>query len=133
MVEHSSFPCIAIDPGMLPCWWEMVVRRDGVHLVVGGELDVASADLLDEALRLMEIFPLTSHVDLSDVTFADTAGLAPLAASVRRRARGALPPLDLTGAGPQVERVFELLRNAGGPARARRGTRGGEVTTAVPG
>jgi anti-anti-sigma regulatory factor len=87
----------------------MVDRRDGVHLLVGGELDRASADLLDEALRLLEIFPLTSHVDLSAVTFADNDGLGPLAASARRRARNALSPLDLAGASRRVQQTFDRL------------------------
>jgi ABC-type transporter Mla MlaB component len=97
----------------------MVVRADGVHLLVGGELYRASADLLDEALRLLEIFPLTSHVDLSGVTFADVAGLEPLAASARRRARNALPPLDLTGADRPVQRIFDLLHVFSTPAPNR--------------
>jgi hypothetical protein len=117
VLERSSSAVIATDPGMLPCWWRTVVRADGVHLLVGGELDMASADLLDEALRRLEIFPLTSHVDLSGVTSADVAGLEPLAASARRRARNTLPPLDLIGAGDPVHRIFELLNIAGTPAR----------------
>jgi anti-anti-sigma regulatory factor len=109
MHERSSSACIAIDPGMLPCWWRMVVRTDGVHLLVGGELDLASADLLDEALRQLEIFPLTSHIDLSALTFADTAGLEPLADSARRRDRNSLPPLDITGASRRVHQILDLL------------------------
>lgn len=112
MLERSSSAYIASDPGMLPSWWRMVDRRDGVHLLVGGELDVASADLLDEALRLLEIFPLTSHVDLSAVTFADSAGMAPLAASARRRARNELSPLHLAGASRPVKRLFDVLSMA---------------------
>ncbi|MCU1664352.1 MAG: hypothetical protein QOI36_5864 [Pseudonocardiales bacterium] len=127
MLERSSSALIATDPGMLPCWWRMVVRADGVHLLVGGELDLASADLLDEALRLLEIFPLTSHIDLSGVTFADAAGLEPLAASARRRARSALPPLDVTGADRPVRRIFDLLHVFGTPA-----PNGGARGTASP-
>ena len=109
MLEPSSSDYLASDPGVLPCWWHMVDRRDGVHLLVGGKLDGVSADLLDEALRLLEIFPLMSHVDLSAVTFADPDGLEPLAASARRRAQNALPPLDLAGASRRVQRTFNRL------------------------
>ncbi|NMH78938.1 STAS domain-containing protein [Pseudonocardia xinjiangensis] len=112
MIETSSSAYLASDPGMLPSWWRMVDRRDGVHLLVGGELDMSSADLLDEALRLLEIFPLTSHVDLSAVTYADSDGMEPLAASARRRARNELPPLHLAGASRPVKRLFDVLSGA---------------------
>jgi anti-anti-sigma factor len=59
--------------------------RDRVTLVLAGELDMASAPKLDQALRELEATdPLCIVVDLRDLAFMDSSGLALLRSAARR-------------------------------------------------
>jgi anti-anti-sigma factor len=80
-----------------------VVRLDG-------ELDIASADELDEALRSLtdttQAAPRQIIVDAEQLTFVDASGLGPLLAAVRRCPPGTV---RMRGARPSVLRVLTLL------------------------
>ena len=85
-------------------------RGDSTTVVTaGGELDLASASELTDALA--EHQPRARHwllVDLSEVTFLDCAGLSPFVAASQnwKRAGGRLV---ITAASPQAAHVLELL------------------------
>jgi anti-sigma B factor antagonist len=80
---------------------------------VTGELDMASAPQLEEALGRLVGLPRRPpldrvEVDLSGVPFADVVGLTPvLTARAVLHARGA--ELSVQGAEPQVVRLLRLL------------------------
>jgi anti-sigma B factor antagonist len=85
-----------------------VVERDGsLVLIVEGELDIATAPLLDEALlgaRGTDVEGIV--VDLDAVSFMDSTGLHVLINHAC--AAGGGPPIRLTKGSPQVQRLFEL-------------------------
>ena len=76
-------------------------RVDGAWLIASGELDIASATSLDDALRAsVKGRPL--FLDLREVSFCDSTGLALLL-----RARRSRQPLTIL-AGPAVARVADI-------------------------
>jgi anti-sigma B factor antagonist len=95
------------DPG-----FTVGTARDDGHVVVrlGGELDVAGAPRLDELLRTLDGEAIV--VDLSDLDFVDSSGLAVF---VRARNRGQQLRLRTPGRSVRLafavsglDQVFEL-------------------------
>ena len=73
-----------------------------------GELDLAHAYTFDEQLRTVEATrPSTVVIDLRELTFLDSCGLARLLAA-RRRARRLVHRLLLVRGSATVQRLFAL-------------------------
>ena len=88
-----------------------VEENSGVACVVAsGELDLATAEELEEALRRQERDePPMLVLDLREITFMDSTGLrAVIAADSRARDRGAR--LVIVRAPEEVDRVFRLTK-----------------------
>ncbi|MGH9087024.1 MAG: STAS domain-containing protein [Acidimicrobiales bacterium] len=82
------------------------VHGDDVHVVsVHGELDLANADRLRDAL--VEIAGSTVVVDLSDLAFCDSSGLAAIVGA-RNRIMASGNTFELRGAVGVVRRTLEL-------------------------
>ncbi len=84
-------------------------REEDVVLVValGGEFDLASAQLVDEELGRAQQSYSSVILDLRKVTFMDSTGLhAVLSAESRIREAGGA--LRVVPGGPQVQRLLEL-------------------------
>lgn len=78
------------------------------HLLLAGELDVATRPVLEAALLAsLRAEPASLVLDLRDLTFIDGRGAAVLAATARRMAAwgGAL---EVGAARPSIRRVFAL-------------------------
>ena len=85
------------------CRISVVTSDDGVTIQVRGEIDLATAPLLEAAFA--GVHGAAVEVDISEVTFCDAAGLR-----VLERAHGRLGPrLRITGAPPLVRRLAGLL------------------------
>jgi anti-anti-sigma factor len=84
-----------------------VIRPDGDHtvLTVGGEVDIVTVEAFHNALRDAQRSPKVV-VDMSDVTFMDSAGINALVAAYHRV--GPDCELRLVGLRPNVRRVFEI-------------------------
>jgi anti-sigma B factor antagonist len=83
-------------------------RRGVVCVALSGELDMSSAYCLDAELRRLEqTQPEMLIVDLRDLTFMDTSGLARLLAA-HRRARNGGWRLGLIRGPEAVERMLRL-------------------------
>ena len=80
------------------------------RLVVGGELDLASAEELESQLKQLEASePELLVLDLRELEFMDSTGLRTvIAADARARERGAR--LVVVRAPEEVDRVFRLTR-----------------------
>jgi anti-anti-sigma factor len=89
---------------------EIVGRDDGLHVLVEGELDVATAPLLGDALRQAEAAdPARLVVDLTGVTFIDSTGLrALLEAHAREQDHPGPDRLRITGGSEQARKLFRL-------------------------
>lgn len=74
---------------------------------LGGELDMASAETLDGALR--PVVDTQGHIvlDLADLTFIDSSGIRALV-DLSRQMNGAAP-LVLTKVSPSVKRVLDIV------------------------
>jgi anti-anti-sigma factor len=84
----------------------VVETEDAVRLVLSGELDIATAPLLDAALAEAEAGSAARIlVDIGGVPFIDSSGLRALIGAADRTAADRLA---VTGAGPQARRLFEL-------------------------
>jgi anti-anti-sigma factor len=86
--------------------------EDGVAvLALRGELDVAGAPALDDALRAVEDEPGLQGivVDLSGLDFMDSSGLRAVA-QTDQRLRGHGVRFALVRGGDPVHRVFEITR-----------------------
>src|SRR5215207_1881894 len=83
---------------------------DGVGVVrVAGELDTATAGLLEDGLSLASVMPGDRVVvDFSRLTFMDAAGLRAVVAAHERRVAAGTGGLVIRGASGIVRRVFEL-------------------------
>jgi anti-anti-sigma factor len=81
-----------------------------LRVEVEGELDVATAPLLDEALKQAEASDAARIViDLGGVSFIDSTGLRALLEANARDAEGeATGRLGITGGSDQAEKLFKL-------------------------
>ena len=84
------------------------LRENAVKIVLRGELDLEHAYSFDEELKRVEaIGPECICLDLRELTFLDSCGLARLVAA-RRRAMKAGHRLVLVRGPAAVQRVFQL-------------------------
>lgn len=86
-----------------------IESRNGVaRIALSGELDLATAPVLNEQLAHLEVPGIESiMLDLRDLTFMDGEGLRTfISADERAKANG--HRLILIGAGPSARRLFEL-------------------------
>jgi anti-sigma B factor antagonist len=95
-------------PGQLVI--EKTQEHDAVVLVLSGELDLASAPMLERELREAEAAgPARVVIDLGGLAFMDSTGLQALLRA-RERANTNGHQLALRRAPHQVQRVFELTK-----------------------
>jgi anti-anti-sigma factor len=66
---------------------EVCTQAGAWRLTLGGEIDLAAAPLLDAALRLAQADALTVALDLRDVEFMDSSGIAVLIRAHQRAQR----------------------------------------------
>ncbi len=92
-----------MDQGAEFCWIDVVATADGVTIHVRGEIDLATAPLLDAALHGVDGHGV--EIDLSATTFCDGAGLRVLELAHRRFG----PGLRVTGASPLLRRLASML------------------------
>lgn len=86
------------------CSIAVVATDDGVTIRVLGEIDLASAPLLDAALRGVDGQPVI-ELDVSEMTFCDGSGLR-----VLDRARQKFGPrFSVTGATTMLRRLAEAV------------------------
>lgn len=87
---------------------DQVPDGDRCRLVLRGELDLASAPLLEAALREAEHSGVRHvELDLSDLEFIDSTGLR-LLISASQAAESNGHTFALRGRNPRVQRLFEL-------------------------
>jgi anti-sigma B factor antagonist len=85
----------------------VVEHLDGTALVCPvGELDLATAPVLEQVLETLVGGPLAIDLDLSGLTFVDCAGLRPLRRALQRAPRS-FTQVRLSAARPNVRRVLE--------------------------
>jgi stage II sporulation protein AA (anti-sigma F factor antagonist) len=93
-------------PGALAI--ERRVAGDTLEFVLSGELDLATRDLLHEALgEIGETAPPRLVLDMSGLTFIDASGLHVLL-SLAQRCRRVGPALELVPGPPSVHEAFEF-------------------------
>jgi anti-anti-sigma factor len=93
-------------PGALAV--ERRIAGDMLVFVLLGELDLATRDLLHDALsEIGEEAPRRLVLDLSGLTFIDASGLH-LLLSLAQRCRRAGPPLELVPGPSSVHEAFEI-------------------------
>jgi len=112
----------------------VVEHLDGTVLVrPAGELDLATAPVLERVLETLVGSPPTIELDLSGLSFADCGGLRAIRRALRQssdsctrvRFSGARPAvqrvLDITGLGQHVPVPYALFRTPidAGPVRLR--------------
>jgi anti-sigma B factor antagonist len=91
----------------------VVPDRDEVAVVMTGELDVGSADVLDRKVRELEGSGFERIViDLRGIEFMDSAGLRVLL-SLRNDALRNHHRLTLVPGPPAVQRIFDLTATRG--------------------
>jgi len=84
-----------------------VRRGEEIVLVIEGEIDIATAPLLDERLNDPDVASArTVIVDLDRVTFMDSTGLRVLVSHALAETNGMR--LQLTRGSPQVQRLFAV-------------------------
>jgi anti-sigma B factor antagonist len=86
---------------------DIVERAGAVILVLDGEIDLATASLLEEKLRAVEAQEAADVIiDLDRVSFMDSTGLQVLVAHTLSKQNGRR--VRLTQGSPQVQRLFEV-------------------------
>lgn len=88
----------------------MVVERRGsaAILVVQGELDLSTVDVLRETLRSAEARAATVVLDLRQLEFIDSSGLSLVVSEQQRANEDGFRFAIAVGGAPAVERLFEL-------------------------
>lgn len=105
LLERLEFPMPFRQP---PLVVSLCKAPDHTLVVVSGELDIATAPQLCQAVReALSERPSTLHLDLSGVSFIDCAGLQALIIG-QRGARLRRGELLLRRASAQVDRLLDL-------------------------
>ncbi|MFN8050107.1 MAG: STAS domain-containing protein [Acidimicrobiales bacterium] len=81
----------------------------GVRVVVAGEIDMASAPLLEDHLAVACNAAERVELDLSEVSFMDSQGLRVLLVAQRDSS----VPITVVATSPRVRRVLDLTGTAG--------------------
>ena len=85
-------------------------RGDAIHLSLNGELDIAAAPRIEDALReAEEQGPATVVLDLSELVFMDSTGLRTILAA-DARAKEAGRRLVVVQGDENIQRIFEVTR-----------------------
>jgi anti-anti-sigma factor len=101
----STLPTTSERPGQFGV---QTTQADGSLIVrVSGELDLATAPMLEDALAGIEAGEGPVVLDLSALTFIDSTGLR-LAVRLHARCVGCARELEIRPGPPAVQRVFEL-------------------------
>jgi anti-sigma B factor antagonist len=104
------------DPASGAAFAVELITADGeVAVRLHGELDLAVAESLTTLLRTVQDVNAPFTVDLSDVVFLDTTGVAPLVELARDRHDQLLPPVRIGACSTQVRRVLDLTGLRGAP------------------
>ena len=83
-------------------------RDDAVELDLAGDLDMSATFALEPVLdRVLADGPRRLVLDLEDVGFVDSSGLGLLIATHERASRAEVD-MAITGAGPEIQRVFTI-------------------------
>jgi anti-sigma B factor antagonist len=94
--------------GMAGFTIDETAREDGVELALAGDLDMSATFALEPVLdRVLADNPREMVLDLGHVGFVDSSGLGLLIAT-HERAAGADVDMAITGAGPEIQRVFSI-------------------------
>lgn len=91
------------------CHLDLVASSDGDRLDISGELDLATSCRLTSVLDRIDILHRPLVVGLSDVTFADSAGIAPIVECCRHRSMTGEPPLRVAEPSVACQRLFSVL------------------------
>ena len=92
---------------MQPFEIEIIERDDAVVVVVVGEIDIATAPLLEQRLTEVEAGdPRMLIIDLDRVSFMDSTGLQVLVSHTLSETNGRR--IRLTRGSPQVQRLFKI-------------------------
>ena len=85
-------------------------RGDGVHLILSGELDIASSPVIEDALRdAEEQGPPLIIIDLRGLQFMDSTGLRTILGA-DARAREANRRFVVVQGDENIQRVFQVTR-----------------------
>jgi anti-anti-sigma factor len=82
---------------------------DGVRLTVTGELDFASAPILEQRLEQLRIDGYAVQLDLSRLEFIDSSGLQVLFKAIRSTSRNGWRFEIEPDVAPQTMHVFKLV------------------------
>ena len=83
-------------------------RGDGAELALSGDLDMSATFALEPVLdRVLADNPRELVLDLGEVLFVDSSGLGLLIAT-HERAANADVDMAITGAAPEIQRVFAI-------------------------
>lgn len=103
---HSTDPAITNGKGAFGISSHRLER--GIAFVLKGEVDLASASIVEDELTRAALSESLIVMDLEGVSFMDSTGLRMVIAADRRlRERGAC--LQLVHVPRQVQRLFELV------------------------
>ncbi len=84
-------------------------RGEDQHVAASGELDIATVEVLEQALLAAERSDAAQIVlDLSGLTFIDSTGLR-LVLDVNERCGGAADRLRVIAGSPVVERLLDIV------------------------
>lgn len=95
------------SPGALSV--ETHVEGDTIVIALSGELDLATADLVREALDNAHARrPQRLVIDLGELDFIDTTGLALVVYEAKRDRSDEEPQLEIWPGPPQIQRMFNI-------------------------
>jgi anti-anti-sigma factor len=84
-------------------------KAEAIVLALGGELDLATAELVRDALEHARAErPARLVIDLSGLSFIDSTGLALLVSEAKRCNNSGEPDLEVWPGSEQVQRLFEI-------------------------
>jgi anti-anti-sigma factor len=101
---------MSADTGVPEVWLSVTAQPEqaGVRLIVTGEIDPSTADVLRHAVgEALDTHPTAIAVDLAGVTFMDSTGIGALV-QARKRAVAGGTALTVVDPQPSVRRILEI-------------------------
>jgi anti-anti-sigma factor len=94
---------------------DLVLARERARITISGEVDLLAAASLERVLASLQSLPALVLVDLSDCTFLDTTGIAPLVEAARDRHERGWPEVRIEARSAAVERLLQTSGLGGDP------------------
>lgn len=94
---------------------DLTLGSSNARAELAGDIDLLAVPDLTRLMDSLDMLELPIIIDLAEVTFLDSAGVAPLVVAARRRERAGLPPVLIGQTSQSARYLFDVTHLGGNP------------------